>query len=273
VLVTRGDLDGAMRLYQQSLEIKERLGDLNAWAYTCAGKRGRHAARNRNAWPRACWSPACDLDGAMRLYQQSLELEERLGDLKGKSATLHAMANVLVTRGDLDGAMRLYQQSLELDERLGNLQGKAITLGTMGQALWAQGKHGEAIASLWSGLKLLRQLKIEPQTQQAMASVLADWREQMGAEAFDRLWQQVTGERGPSTNRGTNQRMWTADRRPRTADGEMGGGRWYDWLLRPAEDDRQRIRERINECGRRTTGGTARLSSPSGEKKLRAFVT
>jgi tetratricopeptide (TPR) repeat protein len=161
----------------------ERLGDLKGKAATLHAMASVLVTRG-------------DLDGAMRLYQQSLELEERLGDLQGKAATLHAMANVLVTRGDLDGAMRLYQQSLELDERLGNLQGKAITLGTMGQALWAQGKHGEAIASLWSGLKLLRQLKIEPQTQQAMASVLADWREQMGAEAFDRLWQQVTGGEG-----------------------------------------------------------------------------
>jgi tetratricopeptide (TPR) repeat protein len=183
ILRVRGDLDGAMRLYQQSLELDERLGDLKGKAATLHAMASVLVTRG-------------DLDGAMRLYQQSLELDERLGDLQGKAATLHAMANVLVTRGDLDGAMRLYQQSLELDERLGNLQGKAITLGTMGQALWAQGKHGEAIASLWSGLKLLRQLKIEPQTQQAMASVLADWREQMGAEAFDRLWQQVTGGEG-----------------------------------------------------------------------------
>jgi hypothetical protein len=92
--------------------------------------------------------------------------------------------------------MRLYQQSLELEERLGDLQGKSATLGMMGQVLWAQGKHGEAIASLWGGLKLLRQLKIEPQIQEAMASVLADWRQQMGAEAFNRLWQQVTGGEG-----------------------------------------------------------------------------
>jgi hypothetical protein len=46
-------------------------------------------------------------------------------------------------------------------------------------------------------LKLLRQLKIEPQIQEAMASTLAGWREQMGAEAFDRLWQQVTEQALP----------------------------------------------------------------------------
>jgi hypothetical protein len=55
-----------------------------------------------------------DLDGAMRLYEQSLAIEESLGDVRGTSATLHQMAGVLVTRGDLDGAMRLYEQSLAI---------------------------------------------------------------------------------------------------------------------------------------------------------------
>jgi tetratricopeptide (TPR) repeat protein len=134
----------------------------------------------------------------MRLYQEALEIDERLGDLQGKAATLHEMAYILRVRGDLDGAMRLYQEALEIFERLGDLRDKAVTLGMMGQALWAQGKRGEAIASLWSGLELLMRLGIEPQTQQAMASTLAGWRQQMGAEAFDRLWRQVTGQPVPN---------------------------------------------------------------------------
>jgi hypothetical protein len=93
--------------------------------------------------------------------------------------------------------MRLYQEALEIFERLGDLRDKAVTLGMRGQALWAQGKRGEAIASLWSGLELLMRLGIEPQTQQAMASTLAGWRQQMGAEAFDRLWRQVIGQEPP----------------------------------------------------------------------------
>jgi hypothetical protein len=91
----------------------------------------------------------------MRLYQEALEIKERLGDLLGKGDTLREMASILRLRGDLDGAMRLYQEALEIFERLGDLRDKAVTLGMMGQALWAQGKRGEAIASLWSGLELL----------------------------------------------------------------------------------------------------------------------
>jgi tetratricopeptide (TPR) repeat protein len=133
----------------------------------------------------------------MRLYQEALELFERLGDLRGKAATLHEMAYILRVRGDPDGALRLYQEALEIFERLGDLRDKAVTLGMMGQALWAQGKRGEAIASLWSGLELLMRLGIEPQTRQAMASDLARWRGERGAEAFDRLWCQVIGQEPP----------------------------------------------------------------------------
>ncbi len=179
-----GDLEGAMKLYQQSLEIDEHLGDLHGKSATLNNMAGIYLTRG-------------NLDEAMRLYQQALEIFEGLGDLKGKSATLHAMAGIYLTRGDLERAMKLYQQALEIEERLGDLKGKAITLGMMGQALWAQGKHGEAIASLWNGLKLLLQLNIEPQTQQAMAAVFADWRSELGAEAFDRLWRQVTGQEVP----------------------------------------------------------------------------
>ena len=135
-----------------------------------------------------------DLDGAMKLYQQSLELFDGLGDLQGKSATLHAMANIYVTRGDLDGAMKLYQQSLEIKEGLGDLQGRAMSLGMMSKVHWARQNFKEAITSLLKGLMQLVELKIEPRTQQAMASDMAGWRHELGVEKFDSIWSDITGQ-------------------------------------------------------------------------------
>lgn len=66
-------------------------------------------------------------DDAMKLYQQSLEIFEGLGDLQGKSKALHNMANIYVTRGDFDRAMDLYQKSLEIKKGLGDLQGMSAT--------------------------------------------------------------------------------------------------------------------------------------------------
>ncbi len=177
ISVTRGDLDGAMKLYQQALQIDEGLGDLGGKSATLHNMAHIFVTRG-------------DLDGAMKLYQQSLEIKEGLGDRRGKSATLHQMAGISVRRGDLERAMQLYQQSLEIQEGLGDRQGKAMTLGMMGQALWAKGAQGQAIAALFSGLSLLLQLHIEPQTQQAMASDLLGWRRELGAAQFDALWQE-----------------------------------------------------------------------------------
>jgi tetratricopeptide (TPR) repeat protein len=126
VLVTRGDLDGAMRLYEQSLAIKERLGDVRGTSATLHQMAGVLVTRG-------------DLDGAMRLYEQSLASDESLGDVRGTSATLHQMAGVLVTRGDLDGAMRLYEQSLASDESLGDVRGTSATLHQMAGVLVTRG--------------------------------------------------------------------------------------------------------------------------------------
>ncbi|WP_448543866.1 CHAT domain-containing protein, partial [Roseiflexus sp.] len=126
LLETRGDLDGAMRLYEQSLAIKESLGDVRGKSATLHAMAGVLVTRG-------------DLDGAMRLYEQSLATDESLGDVRGKSATLHQMAGVLVTRGDLDGAMRLYEQSLAIQESLGDVRGKSATLHQMAGVLVTRG--------------------------------------------------------------------------------------------------------------------------------------
>jgi len=87
-----------------------------------------------------------DLDAAMTLYRQSLDIKEKLGDLQGKSATLHQMAYVLVTRGDLDAAMALYRQSLDIKEKLGDLKGKSVILPQMANVLVTRGDLDAAMA-------------------------------------------------------------------------------------------------------------------------------
>jgi hypothetical protein len=46
-------------------------------------------------------------------------------------ATLSNMAGLIAQREDIEGAIALYQQSLEIDERINNVQGKAATLANM----------------------------------------------------------------------------------------------------------------------------------------------
>jgi tetratricopeptide (TPR) repeat protein len=82
-----------------------------------------------------------DIERALQLRQQSLEILERIGDVQGKAATLHQMAVVIAQQGDIERALQLWQQSLEIEERIGDVQGKAATLANMAWAADQSGDH------------------------------------------------------------------------------------------------------------------------------------
>ncbi|MEH2161314.1 MAG: tetratricopeptide repeat protein [Nostoc sp.] len=85
-------------------------------------------------------------DKAIALYNQSLEIKERIGNIQGKAATLHQLAGIYAKKGDVDEAIALYNQSLEINERIGNVQGKATTLHQLAIIYSDKGYVDEAIA-------------------------------------------------------------------------------------------------------------------------------
>jgi tetratricopeptide (TPR) repeat protein len=99
-----------------------------------------------------------DLDRALALYQESLQLSEQIGDLQGKAASLHEMAQVYRTRGDLDRALALYQESLQLSEQIGDLQGKAASLSQLADLYMMGEDWDKAEHCLQEALSLSRRL-------------------------------------------------------------------------------------------------------------------
>ncbi|TAG62353.1 MAG: tetratricopeptide repeat protein, partial [Oscillatoriales cyanobacterium] len=69
-----------------------------------------------------------EIEKAITLEKQAMEIFERIGDIKMKAATLHQLAIIYANQGDVEKAIAFYQQSLELTEKIGNVQGKAATL-------------------------------------------------------------------------------------------------------------------------------------------------
>jgi tetratricopeptide (TPR) repeat protein len=59
--------------------------------------------------------------------------------VKGRAATLHQMAGVIAQQGDVERALGLWKQSLEIKEKIGDVQGKAATLANMAWAAGQQG--------------------------------------------------------------------------------------------------------------------------------------
>jgi tetratricopeptide (TPR) repeat protein len=86
-----------------------------------------------------------EVEEALRLYRDSLEIEERIGDVQGKAATLHAMAGIFAQQGEVEEALRLYRDSLALKERIGDVRGKAATLHNMAGIFAQQGEVEEAL--------------------------------------------------------------------------------------------------------------------------------
>ncbi len=81
-----------------------------------------------------------DIPRALQLWNESLVLKEKIGDVKGKAATLSMMAGVIAQQGDIPRALQLWNESLVLLEKIGDVQGKAATLANMA---WAAGQEGD----------------------------------------------------------------------------------------------------------------------------------
>ena len=100
-----------------------------------------------------------DTEKALEHYQQALQScpDE---DEKEKAAISHNMAVIYATQGEIKEALRLYQASLEIQESIGDVQGKAATLAMMGQLLASEQSDFEtALAYLQESLTILEHLR------------------------------------------------------------------------------------------------------------------
>ncbi|MEM8505958.1 MAG: CHAT domain-containing protein, partial [Cyanobacteria bacterium P01_D01_bin.1] len=109
--VILGFVDSAITRYQKALDLcpEEDLKEKSATLHNMAGVIAQQG----------------DIERALSLWQESLEIKERIGDVQGKAATLNNMAGVIAQQGDIERALSLWQESLEIKERIGDVQGKA----------------------------------------------------------------------------------------------------------------------------------------------------
>ena len=71
-------------------------------------------------------------DTAHKLYEQSLHIEEELGDRAGMATTYGQLGILAQARGDYDTAHTYYQRALTIFEELGNRANMATTYGQLG---------------------------------------------------------------------------------------------------------------------------------------------
>jgi non-specific serine/threonine protein kinase len=94
---------------------------------------------------------------AERLYEQSLELFEQLGDDTGRAVLMHRLAIQAMRRGELARAQDLVEASHATHARHGDLWGQAQTTGTMGAIARDMGDAARARQWLEQSVALARE--------------------------------------------------------------------------------------------------------------------
>ncbi len=100
---------------------------------------------------------------AQRLFAQSLELRIAMGDLRGAAISHHRLGDTAVGLGDHEGARSHYNQSLGLFRSIGNRWGQAAVLISQGQLALAQERPGDAVPLLQEALGLALETGSSPQ--------------------------------------------------------------------------------------------------------------
>ena len=132
-------------MYEESLRIKEGLGDLKGKGATLHQMASVYVTRGA-------------LDEALGLYEESLRITEGLGDLQGKGATLSMMANVAMQQADWAQAERLVQAALTIAQQLNLPADMAYRTVKLGQVAQARGDLAKARQHYQTGLAHFEQL-------------------------------------------------------------------------------------------------------------------
>ena len=85
-----------------------------------------------------------DYDTARDRYQQSLTIEEELGNRAGMANTYHQLGVLAQDQGDYNTAHTYYQRALTIKEELGDRAGMANTYGQLGILAQARGDYNTA---------------------------------------------------------------------------------------------------------------------------------
>jgi tetratricopeptide (TPR) repeat protein len=97
-----------------------------------------------------------ELNQALTLSQQSIEIFRGIGDRQGEASSLHQMSIIYYFLGELNQALSLSQQSIEIKRAIGDRQGEAASLHQMSMIYYSLGELNQALTLSEQSIELLR---------------------------------------------------------------------------------------------------------------------
>lgn len=164
----QGDTAQARRLFQESLALKERIGDRQGVAYALAN----------------LGNVTESLTDFRRLTEQSLEIKRELGDRQGTANSLFNLADLHVNAGELPLARTQLTEALQLYVQLGRHRGTAAALLEFAKLCAAEGDPRRCVTLAGAADALARATGVPMQGVDISAVLLAARRD-CGPDADD----------------------------------------------------------------------------------------
>lgn len=140
----RGDLDDALRFYDEALALLRSLGEAGDPRQIAAVLNRAGLVRNLTGKP----------EQARASFEAALAISEGLGDRRGVAAAVSNLANWETEVGDLYRAVEYHQQALEIWRSLGRRSPEATTLASLGVTQTRLGRYEEALDVLRDALEI-----------------------------------------------------------------------------------------------------------------------
>jgi tetratricopeptide (TPR) repeat protein len=135
-----GKQDDALWNYQQSLEIKKKLGD----------KRGMAASFNQMS---QIQDELGKSDEALKGYQRALQLRREIGDKRGVGDSLIDLGTFYHDRGHYDEALKFSKEALQIERELGSEANQGLCLSNIGSAYFFKGEYEDAFTYFQQALQ------------------------------------------------------------------------------------------------------------------------
>jgi len=143
----KGELERAFECLQQSLTLREQLGNSQAIAHSLFYLGWAHIQKG-------------EFECALELLQQSLRIREQLQHPKTIANSLFYLGRTYMNTGEMERSLEYFQKSLELSEQLGNPHEIAWSLSWCGVVFMYQGELERASEVLQNSLAICEQLGI-----------------------------------------------------------------------------------------------------------------
>ncbi len=108
---------------------------------------------------------------ALRYYQDSLELERKLGRTLGIADSVQMIAQLQDESGESESALKNYREALDLRRPLGDKQGIGNVLNDLGTYFASRGKYDDALTQFKEALQVQREVRNQAAEARALNNI------------------------------------------------------------------------------------------------------